>query len=204
MRELIALATVHRVRVGAHPGFADRENFGRREVRLASSALRQLVRSQVLSLREFGALHHVKPHGALYNLAARDRVVADEIAAAVWEVDPSLVLFGLAGSELVKAGRARGLGVAEEVFADRSYQADGSLTPRGQSEALIENEDAMLKQVLQMLQAGTVRTSDGFTIPITADTLCLHGDGPNAVRFARSLRAELAARGIEVRAFGAA
>jgi UPF0271 protein len=202
MRELVALAARHGVEVGAHPGYADRENFGRREMRMSRTALHELVRCQIVRLCEMGPVRHVKPHGALYNLAARDRAVADVIAEVVWEVDPAMVLFALAGSELVKAGRARGLVVAQEVFADRSYQPDGSLTPRTKADALLSDERAVVRQVLQMVQTGAVRATDGSEVKITADTICLHGDGPSAVRFAAVLRRELVAHGIAVRAFG--
>jgi UPF0271 protein len=202
MLRSVELAVRHGVKVGAHPGYADRENFGRREKRMSASELHDLVAGQIARLQRFGPVRHVKPHGALYNLAARDRVVADVIAAAVWEVDSSLILFGLARSELVKAAKARGLAVAEEVFADRSYQADGTLTPRTDPHALIADERAMISQVLQMVQTGTVRALDGSRVTITADTVCLHGDGENAAKFAQVLRNELAAHGVTVQAFG--
>ena len=200
MRELVALAARHGVSAGAHPGYADRANFGRRELRISPADLRELIVRQVERLRGIGAVRHVKPHGALYNLAARDRAVADVIARAVEEVDRSLVLFGLAGSELVKAGRTHGLDVAEEVFADRRYEADGSLTSRTKPHAMITDEREMIAQTWQMVQTGTVRTIDGSSVKIVADTICLHGDGPNAVRFAQLLRNELLARGVELRA----
>ncbi len=149
-----------------------------------------------------GPVRHVKPHGALYNLAARDRAVADVIAEAVFECDPALILFGLAGSELVAAGRARGLRVASEVFADRTYQADGSLTLRTQADALIVNEEISVAQVLRMVREGVVRATDGTDVEIAADTVCLHGDGAHAVAFARRLSTELRAAGIAIKAFG--
>jgi len=203
MRATVALARRHGVAVGAHPGFADRENFGRRELALSPADVRALVVEQIEALRVLGPVRHVKPHGALYNLAARDAALADAVADAVRAVDPALILFGLAGSELLRAGRARGLGVASEVFADRAYQCDGSLTPRSQPDALIQDEDAAVAQVLRMMGEGVVRATDGTKVPIVADTVCLHGDGPHAVAFARRLRSELAAAGVEVRRFGA-
>jgi len=201
MRALVALAVEHRVAVGAHPSFEDRENFGRREIVMAPNALREMVVRQISALREFGPLRHVKPHGALYNLAARDRRVADVMADAVWKVDPSLFLFALAGSELVRSARERGLIVAEEVFADRSYQRDGSLTPRSKDGALIHEESTVVAQVLQLIKTGWVTAIDGTEVMIAADTVCLHGDGPDAVQFALALRRELANAGIAVRAF---
>lgn len=202
MRETVALAVRHGVAVGAHPGFDDRANFGRREISMAPAALRELVTRQILLLREIGPVRHVKPHGALYNLATRNRVVADVIADAMKDIDRSLILFALAGSELVRAGESRGLVVAQEVFADRSYQADGSLTPRTDAGAVIENGSAVIAQALQMIREGRVRAADGTTVKIVADTICLHGDGPNAVAFARVLRKELEAAGITIRVFG--
>jgi UPF0271 protein len=201
MRALVALAIEHGVAVGAHPSFEDRENFGRREIAVAPTALREMVIRQISALREFGPLRHVKPHGALYNLAARDRRVADVMADAVWKVDPSLFLFALAGSELVCSARERGLIVAEEVFADRSYQPDGSLTPRSQDGALIHEESRVVAQVLQMIKTGSVRAVDGTEVMIAADTVCLHGDGPHAVKFAVALRRELANAAVAVTAF---
>lgn len=202
MRATVALAREHGVAVGAHPGFADRANFGRSEQALAAGALGELITGQVEALRELGPVRHVKPHGALYNLAARDRAAAEVIAAAVYECDRALILFGLAGSELVAAGRARGLRVASEVFADRTYQADGSLTPRTRADALIADENVAVAQVLRMVREGVVRATDGTEVQIVADTVCLHGDGAHAVEFARRLNAELRAAGILIQTFG--
>lgn len=201
MRATMALARRHGVRVGAHPGFVDRAHFGRRELALPLPEIRQLVIRQVAALREIGVIHHVKPHGGLYNLAAHDRGVAETIAAAVRAIDPALVLVGLAGSELVRAGRAAGLAVAEEVFADRTYQPDGSLTPRDRAGAGVENERLMVQRVLRMIEQRRIRAVDGTDLPVTADTVCLHGDGPQAVAFATVLRRELLAAGVEIRAW---
>jgi UPF0271 protein len=202
MRATVALAQRHGVAIGAHPGFADRGNFGRSEMALTGSELGRLVTEQIGLLRELAPVRQVKPHGALYNLAARDAATAAVVAAAVRKADASLVLFGLAGSELVRAGRACGLRVAEEVFADRTYQRDGALTPRSRSDALIRDEGSAVAQVLRMIREGVVRATDGTDVPIVADTVCLHGDGMHAVEFARRLRTELAKAGVEVRAFG--
>jgi UPF0271 protein len=201
MRETVALAEAHGVAVGAHPGFLDRENFGRREQELTAGALRELVTSQIEALRGCGSVRHVKPHGALYNQAARDPEMAKIIAEAVYENDPKLILVGLAGSELVRAGRKRGLRVASEVFADRTYQADGSLTPRSRSDAVITDEAAAVAQVVRMFREGWVRSTDGSTVPIEADTVCLHGDGPKAVAMARRLNEALRDSGIKIRRF---
>ena len=201
MRATVALARKHGVAIGAHPGFADRENFGRRELATTPDEVRALITTQTAALRDLGPVRHVKAHGALYNLAARDAGLAEAVVDAVQAVDPALILFALAGSELVRAGRERGLKVASEVFADRTYQRDGSLTPRSQPDALIHDEDAAVAQVLRMITAGVVRTTDGADVSIVADTVCLHGDGPHAVAFARRLRAELGAAGVEVKPF---
>jgi UPF0271 protein len=201
MRATVALAQKHNVAIGAHPGFADRENFGRRELALSPAEIFALVKDQVMALRAFTPLRHVKPHGALYNLAARDAAVAGAVAVAVRTVDPKLVLFGLAGSELIKAGRARGLRVAEEVFADRTYGPDGSLTPRSSPDALITAEDVALAQVLRLIREGKVRATDGTDVSLKADTVCLHGDGLKAVVFAKRLNGELRKAGIEIKFF---
>lgn len=205
MRATVRLARRHGAAIGAHPGFADRGHFGRRALSLPPLEIVGLVRAQVEALRviaseEGAAVTHVKPHGALYNLAARDAVVADAIAEAVAGIDAGLWLYGLAGGELLKAGRARGLRVASEVFADRTYQADGSLTPRNQPDAFLTGEEASVAQVLHMIRSGKVRSTDGRNVAITADTVCLHGDGAGAVAFARGLRRALLHAGVEVRA----
>lgn len=207
MRATIALAQQHGVAIGAHPGFADRANFGRVELPVTPGEVRGLVHEQVLQLqlmaRGAGArLAHVKPHGALYNLAARDLKLARAVAQAVYDVDPRLILFGLAGSQLIAAADACGLGAAQEVFADRTYRADGSLTPRMQADALITDEAAAVDQVRRMVREGWVRATDGREVPIQADTICLHGDGAHPVEFARRLRAELEGAGVELKAHG--
>ncbi len=203
MRATVALALKHGVAIGAHPGFADRVNFGRSEMLLTSDEIHALVLRQIRELQIFarhaGArLAHVKPHGALYNLAARDAGPARAIAAAVHEADPRLVLVGLAGSKLLEAGVAGGLNTASEVFADRTYQADGSLTPRDRPDAFITDAKAAVAQVLRMVRDGIVTATDGTEVRIKADTVCLHGDGPHAVEFARRLRLELEAIGSKV------
>jgi UPF0271 protein len=202
MRATVAFAQKHGVAVGAHPSFTDREHFGRRELVMSAEEIWAMVMIQIMALRAIAPLRHVKPHGALYNLAACDATVAGVMADAVLAVDKELVLFALAGSELMKAGRARGLRVAGEVFADRTYQADGSLTPRSRPEAMIQDEGIMTAQALRMIHEGKVRATDGTEISIKADTICLHGDGPNAVAFARRLNVELKKAGIEIKAFG--
>ncbi len=206
MREAAGLAARHGVAVGAHPGFEDRKSFGRTELRLASGEVYLLVTRQVSALADAvraggQRLAHVKPHGGLYNLAARERRVADEIAQAVWEADPRLILVGLAGSELLAAGRGRGLAVASEAFADRAYAPGGALVPRSHAGAVIADAAVASAQGLRLAREGRVRAVDGSDVPVRADTLCLHGDGPAAVDFARRLREDLAAAGIALRAF---
>jgi len=207
MRESVALCLAHGVAIGAHPSFEDREHFGRRELALAPADIRTLVTRQVALLAsacaDAGArLHHVKPHGALYNLAARDRGVAAAIADAVRAVDPGLVLYGLANSELTAAGEAAGLRVAHEAFAERAYDADGRLAPRGTPGAVIEGFDEALAQVRDFVRDGIVVARDGTRVPIHADTLCLHGDRTDAAEFARGLRAALEAEGVDIHAPG--
>jgi Uncharacterized proteins, homologs of lactam utilization protein B len=200
MRETAELAREFGVAVGAHPGFADRANFGRTELALSATEIERLVTEQVAGLAEIAEVRHVKPHGALYNIAARDAVVAEAVARAVRAIDERLVLFGLAGSELVRAGRACGLRVAEEVFADRRYRADGSLVPRSEANAIIEDEGAAVEQVLRMVNDGEVCAVGGGRVKIVADTICLHGDGAHAVEFARRIRTALERAGVTVAA----
>lgn len=192
MRLTIELAMRHNVRVGAHPSFNDRTNFGRSEMNIAPSAVYQLIKDQLLLFHEIAGaagavMHHVKPHGALYNQSAKDPVLAKAIAQAVKDGNDTLVLFGLSGSASVSEAKKLGLQTWSEVFADRTYQDDGTLTPRSQPGALIEGEEKAVAQVLQMVRNGTIATTSGKEIPIVADTVCIHGDGRNAVAFAKRL-----------------
>jgi UPF0271 protein len=207
MLETATLCLAHGVAIGAHPSFEDREHFGRRELDVAADALESSVRRQIETLAEVCAtlgtrLHHVKPHGALYNLAARDRATADAIVRAIRAVDPSLVLFGLSGSRLTESGREAGLAVAHEVFAERAYDADGRLAPRGTPGAVIDDLDVALEQVRRLLRDGTVVARDGSRVALRADTLCLHGDRADAPAFARALREALETEGVHIRAPG--
>lgn len=204
MRATVELARRHGVAIGAHPGFADREHFGRRELPVTPEEVFQFVLAQIRTLQRIalaaGArVGHVKLHGALYNLAARDAAIAEAAAYAVRDAGPQLVWFALAGSAQVAAARECGLVVANEVFADRTYQADGSLTPRSRADALIADENIAVAQVMRMVREGKVRATNGADVAIAADTVCLHGDGAHAVAFARRLRAALAEAGIDVR-----
>jgi 5-oxoprolinase (ATP-hydrolysing) subunit A len=192
IRKTIDLALKHDVKIGAHPSFRDKENFGRVEVHLSHDKLYALVLEQLIKIdllaRERGAsLHHVKPHGALYNMAARDRVLAKVVATAIKDFDERLVLYGLSGSSLISEARALGLNTANEVFADRTYQDDGSLTPRSQRGALIEDKEECLEQVMQMITSKTLKTISGKIIPVAVDTICIHSDGRHAVQFAKAI-----------------
>lgn len=208
MRTTVELAVRHGVAIGAHPSLDDRAHFGRRELPVSADEVRQLVLAQTRALqavaRECGArVGHVKPHGALYNLTARDPVLAQAVAEAVRACGDELVLFGLAGSGALVAGAACGLRVAHEVFADRTYQPDGALTPRAHAGALIEDATLAVAQALQLVRSGTVRAQNGTEVTLRADTICLHGDGAHAVEFARRIRAEFQRAGIAIQAFAA-
>ena len=205
MRRTVAGALECGVAVGAHPAFQDLHGFGRRAMQVAPEEAYALVLYQVGALSGFcrasgGQLSHVKPHGALYNAAAKDAPLADAIARAVRDFDPRLILFGLAGSELVRAGRKVGLATANEVFADRTYHADGTLTPRNRPGAMIRDVSAALAQVERIICHGRVLALDGTEVAIEADTVCIHGDEPDAAQFARELRVLLGQLGIAVRA----
>lgn len=193
------------VAVGAHPSFPDRDNFGRTAMQLPpetvyAQTLYQIGALAAITHAEGGVMRHVKPHGMLYNQAAKDPQLADAIAKAVHACDPALILVGLAGSELIRAGKHYGLTTRQEVFADRGYQADGSLVPRSQPGALIEDEEQSLAQTLEMVQNGRVKSITGEWTPVEAQTVCLHGDGEHALAFARRLRAAFLERGIAVQA----
>lgn len=190
--------------LGAHPSFPDREHFGRREMDATPGEVQRWMREQIVALRTvtqvFGArLHHVKPHGALYNGAVRDRSLADAIAEAVATLDPTLRLVALAGSELAAAGRRYGLRVVAEGFVDRAYLSDGGLAPRANPGAVIDDEEAAIKQGLRLARGEPISALGGGTVCPRVDTLCLHGDGPKAVVFAKNLRERLEGEGIAVR-----
>lgn len=205
IRATVALAVAHGVAVGAHPSLPDLAGFGRRAMQVSPQEAHDLVLYQAGAVAAFanavgGRLHHVKAHGALYNMAAKDPALADAIAAAVRDLGGGVLLYGLAGSAMVDAAARHGVQAVGEVFADRSYQRDGTLTPRGRPGAMITDEAAAVAQVLDMVERGVVRAQDGTVVPIRAGTLCLHGDQPSAVAFAKALRGVFAARGIAVRA----
>ncbi len=200
----VELARARGVSIGAHPGFADLQGFGRRPMQLGRDELYHLMLYQIGALQAFcraagTRLAHVKTHGALYNMAARDSAMARAIADAVCAVDPALVFYGLAGSDLVRSARDAGLVVAEEVFADRSYQDDGTLTPRAHPRAMITDIEQSVAQVLRMVRFGVVRSINGVDVPVRPDTLCIHGDQPDAANFARAIRQALQAEGVSIR-----
>lgn len=205
MRNAIAWAKANGVRVGAHPSFPDRENFGRTNMQLPDEELKacllyQLGAAKALCDAAGVAMEYVKPHGALYNMAAKDPHLAALIAETVKSVDPTLKLMGLSGSLMLTVAEQHGLATISEVFADRHYLADGSLVPRTRDDAMVESDDEAISQVLQMVLEGTVPTVDGSNVEIKADSICLHGDGEHAVEFAERIRRELEVKGISVKA----
>ncbi|MFC0472527.1 5-oxoprolinase subunit PxpA [Halalkalibacter kiskunsagensis] len=207
MAKTVKMAKEKGVSIGAHPGFPDLLGFGRRVIQTDPTDIYHFVIYQINALKGFCHIHdvpmnHVKPHGALFNMAAKDPLVAEAIARAVYDTDPSLVLFGLSGSELTKAGTHVGLTVANEVFADRTYQTDGTLTSRTEENALIHNTADAVEQVLTMVKTSTVRAVDGSTIPMQADTICVHGDGPSALEFAKELREALVSEEVTISPIG--
>jgi UPF0271 protein len=185
MRNTIDLCLKQGVAIGAHPGFNDKENFGRKPVQLSADEMYQLVWKQLEIIQAIckethAKLHHVKLHGALYNMAAKDKSISKIAAQAVKDFDPELIFYGLSGSVMITEANALGLKTANEVFADRTYQRDGTLTPRTMANAMIEDTTTALAQVMQMVAAGSVRSVDGNNLPIKADTICVHGDEPRA------------------------
>lgn len=207
LRRTINLAKSHGVAIGAHPGFPDLVGFGRRELQVAPAEAEDFVLYQIAAVAGVAAaegakLQHVKPHGALFNMAARDASLAAAIARAVAAFDRSLILFGLPGSQILAAGRAAGLRVAAEVFADRAYEPDGSLTPRSRPGSVIHDAGAVASRAIRMITERVVDAADGTIVPLDADTICVHGDTPGAPQLAADLRARLEAAGVTVAAIG--
>lgn len=207
MKKTVALALQHGTAIGAHPGLPDLVGFGRREMVITPEEAYDIIIYQVGALAGFvkaagGTLHHVKPHGALYNMAAVNMPLAQAIAEAIYKLCPEALLYGLAGSALIQAGEKTGLQTANEVFADRTYQPDGTLTPRRQPHALITDPQEAINQVIQMVKNGIVRAQNNRLIPIQADTVCIHGDGAHAVTFARQINEALHRENITIRAAG--
>jgi UPF0271 protein len=207
MQDTVALCRQHGVAIGAHPSLQDREGFGRRELPVTPEQVYALTLYQLGALSAIASaqgerVRHLKPHGALYNIAARDRAVADAIAMATRDFDAELWLVGLSGSALTAAGEDAGLQVAHEAFAERRYEADGKLTPRSQPDAVIVTLDASLEQVRRLLHEGVVIARTGERVAVRMDTLCLHGDRPDAAAFAGALRAALQGEGVRIRPLG--
>jgi UPF0271 protein len=207
MRKTVQLALEHGVGIGVHPGLQDLIGFGRRNMDISPEEAYDLVVYQIGALSAFvksegGKIQHVKAHGALYNMAAKNKELSEGIAKAVYKIDQDLILFGLANSELIKAGERIGLRTASEVFADRTYQQDGSLTSRRQSDAIITDDNEAVQQVIRMVNEKKVLTRQDADIKILAETVCIHGDGPHALSFAQKIRTTLEQSGIDVRAIG--
>lgn len=204
MRKTVELAIENNVNIGAHPGYPDLQGFGRRNMSLSPEEVRDIVLYQVSALKGICEAHgtrlrHVKPHGALYNQAAKDRTMSRAIAEAVARLDPSLVLFGLSGSLLIEEAAAKGLKTASEAFADRTYLPDGTLTPRTEPDAIISDAETAARQALRMVTTGEASAANGDTVPVKADTICIHGDGEHALEFAVSISRVLKSNGVGVR-----
>lgn len=205
MRATVALARQHGTAVGAHPGFPDLVGFGRREIKATPREVEDFVAYQIGALAGIAAaqgvrLSHVKPHGALYNMAARDAELADAIARATAAVDRSLMLFGLPGSKSLEAARRHGVRAVSEAFADRAYRADGSLVPRSEPGAMIDDADAVVSRAVTIARDRTVVAADGARVSLDVETICVHGDTPGAAVLASRIRKALGDAGIEVRA----
>ncbi|MCJ8211818.1 LamB/YcsF family protein [Mucilaginibacter sp. RS28] len=205
MQQTVAIAIKKGVAIGAHPGLPDLQGFGRREMKISAREAYQMTLYQIGALHAFvkaahGKLYHVKAHGALYNMAAKDAALAKAIVEAVHDFDPTLILYGLANSAMITAAKQIGLKTASEVFADRTYQDDGSLTPRTQPNAMITDTPASVKQVLMMIREQQVISVNQKTVPLQAETLCLHGDGAHAVEFAKMISEKIKAEHISIKA----
>ena len=201
MRQTVQLAEETGVAIGAHPGFPDLMGFGRREMRVSPEEIRNYVTYQIGALQAFTRtkkLQHVKPHGSLYNMGAQHEAVARAVAEAIREVDPNLILVGLAGSVWIKVGREISLRVASEVFADRTLNADGTLVSRSQPGAVIRDVEGAVASALKIVTEGSVTAVNGEEIEVRGDTICLHGDNPEAATLARILRQRLEAAGVDV------
>ncbi|WP_062107044.1 5-oxoprolinase subunit PxpA [Bacillus niameyensis] len=205
MNKTVLLALENSVAIGAHPGLPDLQGFGRRKMAISPQEAYEIVLYQIGALNAFilangGTLNHVKPHGALYNMAAVDIGIADAIAEAVYRFNPELRLFGLSGSALIRAGEKLGLQTTSEVFTDRTYQSDGTLTPRSEPNALIKDADQAISQALCMVKEQKVHSLQGDDVLVKADTICVHGDGTSALEFVKRLNEVFSAEGISIRA----
>ena len=207
IRKTIELALQHGVAIGAHPSFPDKENFGRTNLHFSFAAVVDMVKEQVELIANAAAknnctLHHVKPHGALYNMTSKDEELAGAICKAVLDTDPSLLIYAQSGGKLIALAHSLNLKTCSEVFADRTYQSDGTLTPRSQPNALLTDEAAVTKHLLQMVTQQTVTAADGKIIQVQAETICIHGDGEHTVAFARIINEVLASNSIAIKSRG--
>jgi UPF0271 protein len=206
MKATVALCKKYNVAIGAHPSFSDKENFGRTNMQLSAEEIYQIVLRQITLLAEIAhqqdkKLQHVKPHGALYNMAAKDIAIANAIAKAVKDCNEHLLLFGLPNSKVELAAHNHNISFIGEAFADRTYQSDGSLTSRTEANALIDDETQSISQVLQLVNHKTITAVNGEVINVNAQTICLHGDGKQAVQFAEALHGKLLSSGITIQSF---
>lgn len=203
MRKTVKMALDKNVGIGAHPGLQDLVGFGRRNINISPQEAYDLTVYQIGALSGFvqaegGRLQHVKAHGALYNMAAKNTALSEAIAEAVYKINPELILFGLSGSEIIKAGQKIGLRTASEVFSDRTYQLDGTLTPRTEPNALITETETALQQVIHMVKENKVQTLQHQDVSLQAETICIHGDGVTALEFASALSTSLKGAGIDI------
>ena len=202
-QKTVEMAVKANTAVGAHPGFPDLQGFGRRNMVISPEEAKAYIKYQVGALNAFAAgcgirLQHVKPHGAFYNMAAKDCKLAEAICQGIYEVDQDLILLGLAGSEHIKAAEKIGLRSASEVFADRGYTDDGTLVPRKLPGAMIHDRKLAIDRTVRMVKEGVVETVSGNLIPIKADSICVHGDNPDALGFVKEIKERLLAEGVEV------
>ncbi|WP_110928627.1 5-oxoprolinase subunit PxpA [Bacillus massiliglaciei] len=208
MRKTVKTALEKGIQIGAHPGLPDLIGFGRRNMNITPQEAYDMTVYQIGALYGFvrsegGRIQHVKPHGALYNMAAKDAALAKAIAEAVYRIDSALILFGLSNSELIKAGKEAGLQTASEVFADRTYQKDGSLTSRNEKGALIHKDEEAAAQVIRMVKENKVLSQQGSEVVLKADTICIHGDGEHALSFAKNIKQSLEEAGISIKPISA-
>jgi len=203
MARTVALAGENGVSVGAHPGYPDLQGFGRRDMDASPAEVKAMVQYQIGALEAFCAaqgisLVHVKPHGAMYNMAGRDEALAEAICEGIYEVEPGLVLLGLSGSRMLEAAKRTGLKCAKEVFADRAYEEDGTLVARNVPGAMITDEEEAVERVLRIVKDGVVTAITGRDIEVTADSVCIHGDGPKALAFAAKIREALEREAVRI------
>lgn len=206
MEKTVALAKQYGVSIGAHTGFPDLMGFGRRNMNISAAEAKAYTKYQMGALMGFCKaegvkLAHVKPHGAFYNMAAKDYVLAKAICEGIYEIDPSVKLLGLSGSEMIRAAKDTGLAYGQEVFADRAYEEDGTLVNRKKPGAMIEDEDLAIRRVIDMVKKGTVTAITGKEVSIQADSICVHGDGSKALAFVKKIREALLAEGLQIGAF---